>query len=54
MVEGFADSTIDATIWLLAWHPERVKAWLDRHPPGAVLERLARDQMRNPPEARYG
>jgi hypothetical protein len=45
VTEGFADSTIDATIWLIAWHPERLKDWLERHPPGDVLERIARSRM---------
>jgi len=26
-------STIDATLWLRRWHPERLEAWLNRHDP---------------------
>lgn len=45
MEEGFAESTIDATIWIIAHLPSELKAWLGRHPPGYVLERVARSRM---------
>jgi hypothetical protein len=48
MEEGFADSTVDATIWLICYHPERLKEWLERHPPGDVLERIARSRLKHP------
>jgi hypothetical protein len=36
----FAESTLQATEWLLVFQPERLAAWLERHPPG--LEQAAR------------
>jgi hypothetical protein len=29
---GFAESTLQATEWLMVFHPERLPAWLERHP----------------------
>lgn len=43
--EGFAESTIDATIHVICHQPADLKEWLDRHPPGDVLERVARSRM---------
>lgn len=34
----YAQSTIDATKWLIVYCPERLKAWLDRHAPGVEAE----------------
>lgn len=45
MERGFAESTIDATRWLIAHAPDRLAAWLKNHPPGDVLEKVARDRM---------
>jgi hypothetical protein len=36
----FPESTLQATEWLLVFHPERLAAWLERHPLG--LEQAAR------------
>jgi len=50
-VKGFAESTIAATIWLLCFpcangkEPERLKRWLDNHPPGDVLLAIARSRI---------
>lgn len=38
-------STIDATKWLMVYHPERLEAWLQRHPPGEALRKIASDQL---------
>ena len=38
---SFAASTIQATIWLMVYHPGHLREWLDRHPPGDVLEKIA-------------
>lgn len=45
MTGGFAQSTIDATKWLIAHHPERLRAWLEKRPPGRNLEAIARKQI---------
>jgi len=36
----FPESTLQATEWLMVFHPERLRAWLERHPDG--LEQAAR------------
>jgi hypothetical protein len=40
MAQEFAEATLQATEWLMVFHPERLAAWLERHPPG--LEQAAR------------
>lgn len=51
MEQGFAESTIDATIHVIChMTKEDLKEWLARHPPGDVLERVARSRMKNPPK----
>jgi hypothetical protein len=45
MQHGFADSTVDATMWLIKFHPERLDAWLKRHPPSSVLYAVAQAQI---------
>lgn len=35
---GFAASTLAATAWLIAFAPERLAAWVDRHPRGEAME----------------
>ena len=37
----FAESTVDATIWLAQYHPERLDKWLEDHKPGATLMAMA-------------
>ena len=29
---GFAESTLQATEWLRKYHPERLRAWYEKHP----------------------
>lgn len=41
----FAGSTIDATEWLMVFHPDRLPAWLARHEAG--LEKIARENIEN-------
>jgi hypothetical protein len=48
MQQGFHDSTIDATVWLICFHPERVADWLKRHPPGDVLYSVACSRITRP------
>lgn len=43
--EGFAESTIDATIHVICHQPADLKEWLNRHPPGELLERVARSRI---------
>lgn len=44
MQDGFAESTIEATVWLIAHGPaERLEDWLDRHEPG--LKTIALDRI---------
>lgn len=45
MEQEFAESTIDATVWLICFHPERLNAWLAKHPPGDVLSSIARARI---------
>lgn len=45
MESGFAESTIDATVHVICHQPSELKAWLDRHPPGAKLEQIARARI---------
>lgn len=45
MEQGFAESTISATLWLIVHAPDRLQDWLDRHPPGDVLEGIARARI---------
>jgi hypothetical protein len=40
---GFPRSTLDATKWLIVYHPERLQQWLERHEPG--LETAAKEEM---------
>jgi hypothetical protein len=35
--KGHAKSTLDATVWLMAFHPEKLAAWLARHEEGLEL-----------------
>lgn len=50
----FAQSTIEATIWLICHQPDRLQQWLARHSDGAMLEKVARSQIKNPAvRARY-
>lgn len=52
--EGFAESTIDATIHVICHQPADLKEWLDRHPPGDVLDRVARSRIaKNKTEHRF-
>lgn len=39
----FAESTIDATKWLMVFDPAALPAWLARHDPG--LEKVARERI---------
>lgn len=41
---GFAESTIDATVWLILNHPGRLAEWFDCHEPG--LEKIARGRIK--------
>lgn len=45
MQEGFAESTIEATIWLMRYQPGKLQEWLSQHPPGKVLAAIARERM---------
>lgn len=45
MEEGFAESTIAATIHVICHQPADLREWLDRHPPRDVLERVARARI---------
>jgi hypothetical protein len=48
-----ARSTLDATAWLITYHPERLKDWLDKHDPGleqAAIEHIESERTRR---ARY-
>lgn len=47
MDRGFSDSTIMATVWLIRYHPERLSAWLEAHPPGASLDVIAREWIKD-------
>lgn len=38
----FAASTLAATAWVITYHPEQLREWLDRHPYGDELERETR------------
>ena len=29
-------ATLDATLWLMTFHPDRLPAWLERHEPGLL------------------
>lgn len=42
-MSDFAASTIDATEWLMVFHPERLPDWLARHEAG--LEQIARENI---------
>jgi len=44
----FAQSTVDATVWLIRFHPDRLKAWLERHESG--LYEYSVSTMKNPPK----
>jgi hypothetical protein len=45
MTDGFAESTIDAAVWLIVFQPHDLPAFLRSHPPGNVLERAARKRI---------
>jgi hypothetical protein len=40
---GMNSTTIAATAWLIKFAPERLAAWLARHPNAAELEKVARE-----------
>jgi hypothetical protein len=44
---GFAQSTVEATIWLICQGPKRLPAWLARQPNADALEKVARAQIKN-------
>jgi hypothetical protein len=44
----FAQSTIDATIWLVVHHPNQLTDWLRRHPPARPLAEAAYRQIQKP------
>jgi hypothetical protein len=44
---GFAESTIEATVWLICHRPARLPVWLAHHPNGKVLEKIARGRIKN-------
>jgi hypothetical protein len=41
----FPKSTIMATSWLMTYHPERLPAWYERHPPADRLEAITKEWM---------
>lgn len=43
MINSFAESTIRATCHLICHEPAKLKAWLEKHPPG--LEKAAREYL---------
>jgi hypothetical protein len=45
---GFAQSTVEATVWLICHEPKRLAAWLARHADAEALEKVARVQIKNP------
>ena len=46
MTGGFAESTIEAAIYVITNEPHNLQAWLAEHPPGARLEKIARTRIK--------
>lgn len=42
---GFSESTIAAAVWLACFQPDRLPQFLREHPPGHVLQKVAKARI---------